>query len=57
MIEAAKFTVDYGLVGFYFDNISYRVDNTVNINQTGSSLNKLAGCIDHCPWIDHPVQG
>lgn len=48
MIEAGKYTVDYGLVDSYFGNISYRFDETVYISQTGSSLDELAGCIDPC---------
>jgi ribulose-5-phosphate 4-epimerase/fuculose-1-phosphate aldolase len=49
MIEAGKYTVDFGLVDSYFGNISYRLDDTVYISQTGSSLDELAGCIDPCP--------
>jgi ribulose-5-phosphate 4-epimerase/fuculose-1-phosphate aldolase len=48
-IEAGKWTVDYGLVDSYFGNISYRLNNTIYISQTGSSLDELAGCIDPCP--------
>jgi ribulose-5-phosphate 4-epimerase/fuculose-1-phosphate aldolase len=49
IIEAGKHTVNYGLVDSYFGNISYRLDDTVYISQTGSSLDELAGCIDPCP--------
>ncbi|MCF8057317.1 MAG: class II aldolase/adducin family protein [Desulfocapsa sp.] len=49
IIEAGRFTVDYGLVDSYFGNISYRLDRTIYISQTGSSLDELAGCIDPCP--------
>ena len=49
MIEAGKYTVDFGLVDSYFGNISYRLQDTVYISQTGSSLDELAGCIDPCP--------
>ena len=49
MIEAGKWTVDLGLVDSYFGNISYRLQNTVYISQTGSSLDELTGCIDPCP--------
>lgn len=49
IIEAGKWTVDYGLVDSYFGNISYRLHDTVYISQTGSSLDELAGCIDPCP--------
>lgn len=49
MIEAGRLTVDYGLVDSYFGNISYRLNDTIYISQTGSSLDELAGCIDPCP--------
>jgi len=49
IIEAGKHTVDFGLVDSYFGNISYLLDDTVYISQTGSSLDELAGCIDPCP--------
>ncbi len=49
IIEAGKYTVDYGLVDSYFGNISYRMGETIYISQTGSSLDELAGCIDPCP--------
>ncbi|MDW7772966.1 MAG: class II aldolase/adducin family protein [Desulfobulbaceae bacterium] len=49
MVEAGGLTVAYGLVDSYFGNISYRLDDTVYISQTGSSLDELAGCIDPCP--------
>jgi ribulose-5-phosphate 4-epimerase/fuculose-1-phosphate aldolase len=49
MIEAGRHTVDFRLVDSYFGNISYRLDDTVYISQTGSSLDELAGCIDSCP--------
>jgi ribulose-5-phosphate 4-epimerase/fuculose-1-phosphate aldolase len=49
IIEAGKYTVDYGLVDSYFGNISYRQGETIYISQTGSSLDELAGCIDPCP--------
>ncbi len=49
IIEAGKYTVNYGLVDSYFGNISYRQHDTVYISQTGSSLDELAGCIDPCP--------
>jgi len=48
IIEAGRLTVDFGLVDSYFGNISYRLDDTVFISQTGSSLDELAGCIDPC---------
>lgn len=49
MIEAGRHTVEYRLVDSYFGNISCRLDDTVYISQTGSSLDELAGCIDPCP--------
>ncbi|MEW5774550.1 MAG: class II aldolase/adducin family protein [Thermodesulfobacteriota bacterium] len=49
MVQAGRATVDYGLVDSYFGNISYLVDDTLHISQTGSSLDELAGLIDPCP--------
>jgi len=49
--------VDYGLVDSYFGNISYRLDQTIYISQTGSSLDELAGCIDPCPLDDSSCAG
>ncbi|HBI15215.1 MAG TPA: rRNA adenine dimethylase [Desulfobulbaceae bacterium] len=49
MIEAGLYTVGFRLVDSYFGNISCRLDDTVYISQTGSSLDELAGCIDPCP--------
>ena len=49
IIEAGRYTVAYGLVDSYFGNVSYRLDDTIYISQTGSSLDELAGCIDPCP--------
>ncbi len=49
IIEAGRYTVDYGLVDSYFGNISYRLNETIYISQTGSSLDELASCIDPCP--------
>ena len=49
MIQAGKLVVDYRLVDSFFGNISYRLDNTIYISQTTSSLDELAGCIDPCP--------
>ena len=48
MDEAGKMTVSYKLVDSYFGNISYRLDQTLYISQTGSSLDYLSGCIDPC---------
>lgn len=49
MAEAGRAVVSYGLVDSFFGNISYRLDRTVYISQTGSSLDELEGCIDPCP--------
>jgi len=49
IIHAGDQTVRYGLVDSYFGNVSYRLDDTIYISQTGSSLDELAGCIDPCP--------
>ncbi|MBI4646755.1 MAG: class II aldolase/adducin family protein [Bacteroidia bacterium] len=49
MIEAGKMTVDSRMVDSFFGNISYKLDNTIFISQTGSSLDELAGYIDPCP--------
>jgi ribulose-5-phosphate 4-epimerase/fuculose-1-phosphate aldolase len=57
IIEAGRFTVDYGLVDSYFGNISYRFDQTIYISQTGSSLDELAGCVDPCPMDDTSCAG
>lgn len=57
IIEAGRFTVDYGLVDSYFGNISYRLGQTIYISQTGSSLDELAGCIDPCPMDDSSCAG
>jgi len=57
IIEAGNFTVEYGLVDSYFGNISYRLDTTIFISQTGSSLDELAGCIDPCPMDDVSCAG
>lgn len=57
IIEAGRYTVDYGLVDSYFGNISYRLGQTIYISQTGSSLDELAGCIDPCPMDDSSCAG
>jgi len=57
IIEAGRFTVEYGLVDSYFGNISYRLDRTIYISQTGSSLDELAACIDPCPMDDLSCAG
>lgn len=57
IIDAGRYTVDYGLVDSYFGNISYRLGRTIYISQTGSSLDELAGCIDPCPMDDSSCAG
>jgi len=49
IIHAGKLVVDYRLVDSFFGNISFRLDNTILISQTTSSLDELAGNIDPCP--------
>jgi ribulose-5-phosphate 4-epimerase/fuculose-1-phosphate aldolase len=49
LIEAGRMTVDSRMVDSFFGNISYRLNNTIYISQTGSSLDELAGYIDPCP--------
>jgi len=49
IIHAGKLVVDYRLVDSFFGNISFRLDNTIFISQTTSSLDELAGNIDPCP--------
>jgi ribulose-5-phosphate 4-epimerase/fuculose-1-phosphate aldolase len=49
MTEAGKITVDSRMVDSFFGNISYKLNGTIYISQTGSSLDELAGYIDPCP--------
>ncbi len=49
IIQAGKATVDLGLVDSYFGNLSLCFNRTLYISQTGSSLDRLAGCIDPVP--------
>ncbi|GAB6093806.1 class II aldolase/adducin family protein [Desulfatiferula olefinivorans] len=49
MDEAGKQTVERRLVDSYFGNISYRLGDVLYISQTGSSLDRLPGCVDPCP--------
>lgn len=49
MFEVGKSIVDFKMVDSFFGNISYRLDNSIYISQTGSSLDELPGCIDICP--------
>jgi ribulose-5-phosphate 4-epimerase/fuculose-1-phosphate aldolase len=48
MDEAGKRTVEQRLVDSYFGNISYRLNEVLYISQTGSSLDRVPGCIDPC---------
>jgi len=57
IIEAGRYTVEYGLVDSYFGNISYRMSETIYISQTSSSLDELAGCIDPCPMDGSSTAG
>lgn len=49
MDEVGKATVGYGLVDSFFGNVSYNHAGVLSISQTGSSLDELEGCVDHCP--------
>ena len=49
MTEAGRITVDSRMVDSFFGNISYKLNDTIYISQTGSSLDELAGYIDPCP--------
>lgn len=57
MAEAGRKVVDFGLVDSFFGNISYKLDDTVYISQTGSSLDELEGCIDPCPMDGSTTNG
>jgi ribulose-5-phosphate 4-epimerase/fuculose-1-phosphate aldolase len=57
MAEAGRKVVGYGLVDSFFGNISYRLDETVYISQTGSSLDELEGCVDPCPMDGSTTNG
>lgn len=49
MTEAGNLIVAHRLVDSFFGNISYGMEQTLYISQTGSSLDELKGCIDACP--------
>lgn len=49
MAEAGRATVTLGLVDSVFGNISYNLDGTLAISQTGAALDELEGAIDLCP--------
>ncbi|XXJ20402.1 class II aldolase/adducin family protein [Desulfovibrio caledoniensis] len=57
MAEAGRKVVGFGLVDSFFGNISYKLDETVYISQTGSSLDELEGCIDPCPMDGSATNG
>jgi len=57
MADAGRGVVSYGLVDSFFGNISYRLNDTVYISQTGSSLDELEGCIDPCPMDGSSTHG
>lgn len=57
MAEAGRKVVGYGLVDSFFGNISCKLDKTVYISQTGSSLDELEGCIDPCPMDGSTTNG
>jgi len=48
MAQAGRGVVEYSLVDSFFGNISYRLNDTIYISQTASSLDELEGCIDPC---------
>ncbi len=49
MARVGRLTVMNGMVDSYFGNISYLMDDTLYISQTGSSLDELEGTIDPYP--------
>jgi len=57
MAEAGRQVVGYGLVDSFFGNISCKLDQTIYISQTGSSLDELEGCIDPCPMDGSATSG
>jgi len=57
MAEAGRKVVEFGLVDSFFGNISYLLNGTIHISQTGSSLDELAGCIDPCPLDGSSTNG
>jgi len=50
--EVGQLTVNKQMVDSFFGNVSYRLENTVYISQTTSSLDELEGCIDPCALDD-----
>ncbi len=57
IVSAGKATVEYRLVDSFFGNVSYKLEDTVYISQTGSSLDELRGCIDPCPMDNSSCAG
>ena len=57
IVSAGRATVDYRLVDSFFGNVSYRLEDTVYISQTGSSLDELSGCVDACPLDNSSCAG
>ncbi|MFO8111344.1 MAG: class II aldolase/adducin family protein [Desulfosalsimonadaceae bacterium] len=57
IIEAGKRIVSSGLVDASFGNISFRVDNTLYISNTGSFLDHLEEDISACPLDDPECTG
>jgi ribulose-5-phosphate 4-epimerase/fuculose-1-phosphate aldolase len=57
MAEAGRKVVGFGLVDSFFGNISYLLNGTIYISQTGSSLDELNGCIDPCPLDGSSTNG
>jgi len=57
MVQAAKVTVDMGLVDSFFGNISAFSENNIYISRTGSSLDELEGEIDVCPMDESSCTG
>jgi ribulose-5-phosphate 4-epimerase/fuculose-1-phosphate aldolase len=57
MVQAGRAVVGHGLVDSFFGNISCRLDDTIFISQTGSSLDEMEGCIDACPMDGSSTAG
>jgi ribulose-5-phosphate 4-epimerase/fuculose-1-phosphate aldolase len=57
LAAVGRYTVERGLVDSFFGNISCRLNNTVYISQTASSLDELAGCIDPVPMDNSSTFG
>ena len=57
LVAVGRYTVERGLVDSFFGNISCRLNDTVYISQTASSLDELAGCIDPVPMDNSSTFG